>query len=486
LDGPPGSGSERISNGRIPVKILMVTPYPPLRDGIANYAVQQVSALRRQGHDVEVLSPGPSAAHQHLDLHGPRGSLALAKRVRRFDKVVVQYHPNFFYDSHEPLRRIETDLALLAAFKAARNVEVRMHEVDYGGGEAGGLRGRAARAVWRAADAIYFHSDAERQRFVVSFGGDNTRCHVIDHGRDFVPRTRHDRASARASLNVPVDRTVFLSIGFIQRHKGFDHAVRAFAGLGDFGARFDIVGSLRLEVPDFVRYLGELEALVSQTPEAYLHEGYVSDELFDRWIVAADVVVLPYREIWSSGVLERAALLGRPVIATRVGGLADQSQGHDVTLVENYEGLRREMWAQVGQPAAQPSTTPWPGPGPELWERTQAEVLRRAAGHGTRDRVSQAESLTHALARDVSAPLRRLPLYTPPPLTSNRPVAGIIKRVVRRLTGWQLLPLEEYTRSLHESAVRSAERAGDALEAYEHDQLADQASNAGTPADRSD
>src|SRR3546814_3813969 len=55
--------------------------------------------------------------------------------------------------------------------------------------------------------------------------------------------------------------------------------------------------------------------------------GYVSDEEFDRWLVAADCLVLPYREIWSSSVIERAGIYGVPVIATDVGGLAAQGIG---------------------------------------------------------------------------------------------------------------------------------------------------------------
>jgi hypothetical protein len=41
------------------MRILMVSPYPPIRDGIAAYAVQTVAALRREGHEVEVPPPGP-------------------------------------------------------------------------------------------------------------------------------------------------------------------------------------------------------------------------------------------------------------------------------------------------------------------------------------------------------------------------------------------------------------------------------------------
>ena len=60
-------------------RVLVVSPYPPIRDGIGAYALQQVRSLRRQGHHVEVLSPVPSAAHHHADLRGPAGAAALAR-----------------------------------------------------------------------------------------------------------------------------------------------------------------------------------------------------------------------------------------------------------------------------------------------------------------------------------------------------------------------------------------------------------------------
>ena len=50
--------------------------------------------------------------------------------------------------------------------------------------------------------------------------------------------------TARAALGLPADEHVFLCIGFVQPHKGFDRAVRAFAGLAAQGARLDVVGSV--------------------------------------------------------------------------------------------------------------------------------------------------------------------------------------------------------------------------------------------------
>ncbi|HMS88746.1 MAG TPA: hypothetical protein PKE56_09905, partial [Acidimicrobiales bacterium] len=79
-----------------------MSPYPPVRDGIGTFAVQQVQALRRAGHHVEVCSPEPSAAHHHLDLHGPRGAVALRRLMAGFDLGGVQVHPDLLYDPPAP------------------------------------------------------------------------------------------------------------------------------------------------------------------------------------------------------------------------------------------------------------------------------------------------------------------------------------------------------------------------------------------------
>lgn len=448
------------------MRILMVTPYPPLRDGIANYAVQSVLALRRQGHDVTVLSPGPSAAHLHLDLAGIRGCLALARRVTGYDEMVVQYHPVFFYDSGMSGRRSATDLALAVAFRRARRTVVVVHEVEYAEFEQDVSRRRGATIMWRAVDELRFHSEAERARFLGLFPVDPSRAVLVPHGEAFQRRTSVDRAAARRSLGLPEDGHVFLAIGFIQRHKGFDRAVTAFRGLADADAELHVVGSTRVDEPDFLAHREELEQLVAQTPGSALHVGYVSDERFDRWLVACDTVVLPYREIWSSGVLERAALYDRPVIATRVGGLADQAGSRMVTLVDDDVELRSAMRAAAGVGTFEEVADEWPRddlPEDELWATVQAEVRRRAA----RRRGSAAPAPTgsgpapapkaDALGLRLSAPVRRLPPVVLPQPTSSRLGVSTLKRLVKRLTDWQVMPVAQNVDLLRTATARSLE-----------------------------
>lgn len=447
------------------MRILMVSPYPPLRDGIANYAVQSVQALRRQGHDVTVLSPGPSAAHLHLDLAGFRGSLALARRAAGYDELVVQYHPAFFYDSGVSGRRTATDLALAAAFRRARRSVVVVHEIEYPEFEQDASRRRAATFLWRSVDELRFHSEAERSRFLALFPVDPARAVLVPHGEAFRRRTSVGREAARRSLGIGEDAFVFLAIGFIQRHKGFDRAVIAFRGLDEAAAELHVVGSTRVDEPDFLAYLDELEQLVAGTPGAALHVGYVSDERFDRWLVACDVVVLPYREIWSSGVLERAALYDRPVIATRVGGLADQAGSRSVTLVDDDADLRTAMRAAAGVGSFEEAVDEWPGTDLDdnvLWETVQAEVRRRAsrrrgAGAPARTKDGTSAPVPDALGLRLSAPVRRLPPLVLPQPTSSRLGVTAVKRLVQRLTDWQVRPVAQHVDMLRTATARSLE-----------------------------
>lgn len=474
------------------MRILMVTPYPPLRDGIANYAVQVVAKLIRAGHDVRVLSPGPSAAHEHLDLLGPRGGAALARRTPAYDRVVVQWHPVFHYADHSRSHRARTDAALWMAFTRAEDVEVWVHEFEYDDVRLPGIRRAAAIRMWRAVDRIYVHSEAERRRFLAALPVDPARVLVGEHGQSFTRRTSHTRRTARRSLGLPEDAYCVLSIGFVQRHKGFDRTVKAFAGLAEHGARLDIVGGIRLDEPDFVAYRDELVELCRRVEGVHFKPGYVSDEFFDRWIVAADLVVLPYREIWSSGVLERAGLYGRPVIATKVGGLSDQAAGREVTLVDDDGELRDTLWRAAGvpQPVGGPPVGVAVG-GVDLWQQLQTEVLRRAArargdltpvaaplpataqggnaagggaasngpvGGGAAGNGAEL-ALARRRAREWSSALRHLPSYVEPPATSARPGVPLLKRTIRRLIKWQLDPIVAQVGALQSATIRALEGA---------------------------
>jgi glycosyltransferase involved in cell wall biosynthesis len=425
----------------------MVTPYPPLRDGLASYALQEVKSLSDAGHEVEVLSPTPSAAHHHLDLKRVRGPLALAKRLRDYDRVIVQYHPGIFLaEGSTDAHRAAMAASLAAALQAGGNVELRVHEFDVELDRRSKAEQVAVRRMWRAADRLVVHTEPEREQLAKVARLPVSRIDLAEHGASFIRRTGLDRDEARVRLGLPTDAVVFLSIGFIQPHKGFDRAVRAFAGLGAEGCRLELVGSVRVEDPGYVVYAEQLRALVTGTDGVTLHEGYISDELFDVWIVASDALVLPYRFIWSSSVCERAALYDRPVIATRVGGLEAQLPSGS-RLVDDDAELAEALRSFAGLAPHGMVVEPWP----ETLDRdaVMAVVRTRAAA---RRRASIDE-----LAAVPSAPVRRLrPLSLPEP-SSARPGASFAKRLVRRLTRWEIDPIVRQLNRLQQVVIDALE-----------------------------
>jgi glycosyltransferase involved in cell wall biosynthesis len=451
-----------------PERVLMISPYPPVRDGIASYALQTVRALRREGLDVEVLSPGPSAAHHHLDLRGPRGALALAKRIRDYDRVIVQFHPDFFYTEPGNARaRMAESTALLVPFALARRLEVVIHEIDGRFGNPRRPDGQVARRLWHLPDSIKVHTASERAAFIADFGVDPARVELVDHGADFRPHTQLTRQAARESLDVAADAFLFLAIGFIQPSKGFDRAMEAFDGLAVAGARLDVVGSVRTDDPDLVRHASDLADLAARVDGVTLHLGYVSDELFDRWIVAADVVVLPYRNIWSSGVMERAALFERPVIATRVGGLAEQAATRaDVRLVDDDDELRLAMIERLPL-AEQPALGGWAEElleGGDLRAGLQDRVRQRAASRPSFTRTARpgvrgaaTAAVPPADSRRRSAPLRRLPHVGPPDTNHSRRSVRLVKRLLRKATAFEVDPILRRLNELQDATVAALE-----------------------------
>lgn len=445
--------------------ILMVTPYAPYRDGIAAYAVQEVRRLRAEGVDIEVLSPLPSAAQHHLWLGGARGMAALARRAGRYERVVLQFSPEMLFGAcRGPAERVAV-WAGLRAVAARTRLEIRLHEIEYGPLARNPAERRLAHLTLRAADAVTVHTQREVAQLSEAVGLDSGVVTLVDHGASFTAATQVSRDTARAELGLDPAEHVFLAIGFLQEHKGYDLAVDAFGKAGLAGqASLHVVGSVRVDHPDLLAYARRLELLCRVTTGAHLHNKYVSDEEFDRWIVAADTIVLPYREIWSSGVLERAKLYGRPVIATDVGGIGDQAPPGTL-FFGDVESLVQAMKERAQTTADRLPANGGDRPAPEPVEEWAVDIehLRRDDVEAQiRRRVrsrhlggSPAAGGGEAGGTSPVDPLLALGAVLRPEMVSARPGVSQVKRVIRRVLNWELQPIVTHLEALQRATVEA-------------------------------
>jgi len=342
------------------MKILVVSSYPPRHCGIGVYARDQVRELREAGNDVTVLTAPDGDGDIAAELLGGRAFRVAARIGGRFDRIVVHFQPALYYRPRAPISKVITSLSLLWLALRRPRLRVVVHEAD-------------PPILWRpdylvlalafaVAGRLEFHTAAERDALRRAYHV-RVRAVVVPH-RVLPAGHVPSRNEARSAVGVPDGGPLLLCVGFLHPDKGFDDAIAAFAasGAADRGARLAVVGSIRdtAERADG-GLVDDLRARAAATPGVSFEERFLSDEDLDRWIVAADAVVLPYRRSWSSGLLARAQALGTPAIVSATGGLAEQAGPADLVvrgaeeLTAAISGVRARRRAPIAGGSGDPA-----------------------------------------------------------------------------------------------------------------------------------
>lgn len=321
--------------GPLSRRVVMVSSYAE-RDGIGRYAAQLIAARAGGREFVRIGTPEGPGDYPRAFKRGPR-ALWMLHDAGRGDDLIVHYHPHYYIGGGAPARILS--YATWAVVALLRRVTVVLHEPDPAGGPR--LEEAVRRWMWRRARRIVFHSEWERERHARRFGRGRRQTHaVVTHGDFFSTSVTEDRAVARDRLGLPHDRPILLMIGFLSPEgpdKGYDRALAALQAAGDPALELHIVGSPIRPGPATEALVGDLRAAAAASPQLVLHEQFVDDETFDRWVRAADAVLTPYRTASSSGVMARAQLLGTPVISSDVGGLREQAGPADTIVCDDEE-----------------------------------------------------------------------------------------------------------------------------------------------------
>ena len=317
----------------MPKRILIVSTFPPTHCGIASYAQEHLLSLKREGSIVYTLSFDPSSAVNFRFDSARTWEILKAFLflvTHNFDTVYLNFTNGLIWQRHPIATGYLNKLLLMVwtfalALRFGKRSVLIAHEILTD--ELLPHSRWVHRWIYRCFGTIQFHTEREREQFVDCFGhGLLDKTQLIVHHQHFVPKFRGSKEDARRLLGLSLTQTIFLSIGFLIKTKGFEDGVRAIAQLPGERYHLYIVGSMREPKDAIHRYRDFLAETVRKVPQASLLEKHLSDVEFDQWIVAADAVLLPYRVIWSSGVAARCQILHTPVICRKHRNLLNQLQ----------------------------------------------------------------------------------------------------------------------------------------------------------------
>jgi D-inositol-3-phosphate glycosyltransferase len=178
--------------------------------------------------------------------------------------------------------------------------------------------------MYMAMDNIIVHTNKMKMELTKQFGIDSKKITVIPHGiNSAVPKTDLTKSEARRSLGLDANDKVLLLFGNINPYKGIEYALLALDILKKkySGLKLIIAGLI-----DSESYWSEIERVIDSKglKKDLLEElRFIPDEEIEVFFKAADLMVLPYRDIFQSGVLFLSFSFGLPVVATDVGSLKE-------------------------------------------------------------------------------------------------------------------------------------------------------------------
>jgi D-inositol-3-phosphate glycosyltransferase len=182
------------------------------------------------------------------------------------------------------------------------------------------------RIQYRLADHIFVHTEKMKLELLEEFGVQGTRVTVIPFGiNNSVPNTSLTPAEARQRLGIGGSEKTVLFFGNIAPYKGLDCLIAAFhqnpARRDDY--RLIIAGRPK-NCESYWAALREAIREDVRIGRVLLRADFIPDDETEIYFKAADVLVLPYRHIYQSGVLFLGYSFGLPVLAADVGSLKDE------------------------------------------------------------------------------------------------------------------------------------------------------------------
>lgn len=172
------------------------------------------------------------------------------------------------------------------------------------------------RWTYKLVDIILTHNNFSREEIINIAPSLKDRIQIIPHG-NYTPfiNILKDKKRSRDYLDLPSDKTILLFFGMIKKVKGLEILLQSFKRVIDKNPDTVLLIAGKPWKSDFAIY----QQIIDQENLAQniiLHTKFIQHSDVQHYYCASDLVVLPYKKIYQSGVLMMALSYLRPVLVS--------------------------------------------------------------------------------------------------------------------------------------------------------------------------
>jgi len=176
-------------------------------------------------------------------------------------------------------------------------------------------------------DHIFVHTMKMKEELCRDFGVADNAITVLRHPiNNAFPDTNLSPSDAKRRLAIDNSERTILFFGRIRPYKGLEYLLDAFRRLTSEQENYRLIIAGEPKKGE-ENYLKEIRQRLDQGfdhGKITQRIQFIPDEEMELYLKAADVLVLPYNDIFQSGVLFLAYSFGLPVIATDVGSFREE------------------------------------------------------------------------------------------------------------------------------------------------------------------
>jgi D-inositol-3-phosphate glycosyltransferase len=180
---------------------------------------------------------------------------------------------------------------------------------------------------YRLSEHVFVHTEKMKRELMETFGVEEARISVIPFGiNNSVPDTDLTTGEAKQCLGIPDRKKTMLFFGRITPYKGLEYLIEAFRRVSTRSDDYQLIIAGWVDVANGGKYWNTIREAVrddERRGRVVLKTDFIPDAETELYFKAADVVVLPYKHIYQSGVLFLGHSFGLPVLAADVGSLKD-------------------------------------------------------------------------------------------------------------------------------------------------------------------